>query len=220
MNDGLPVIEGFEKSGCLSNDDVRKFIDEKIPVNHLGNCQCVIYDNIVATEDHSGRRQYGCHWQFGSSAAGFDGHIFIYSHKGLVTTGFTNVRTCRNAILHTIAHEIGHNERCLLKVQDPENYQKWDELHLQSFELYNDTSFEGFVSQYAKENAEEDFAESYADFVCNDGEVLMQLSVQKYDLISGLFRYAQTPGNSNLLNMPVVETTNWREDVVKIRKEG
>ena len=157
----LPEITGFEKASVMSNEDVQRFIAEKIPPEHVNraNLPTIEYDDrYVATPE---------------------GTLLGVTHPNPVT-GENPITIYRQepqgsfdrALMEqTLAHEIGHNVHLNL----PKSM--WNEWrHISTEDLY---AGRDRVSDYAWKSMQEDFAESYATYIF-DPEHLKDVSPAKY----------------------------------------
>jgi hypothetical protein len=72
-----------------------------------------------------------------------------------------------------VTHEVGHNVHYNLRIDNLEVASQWTELHQQDA---------GFVSDYARTNEYEDFAESYRVYV-RQPELLQLYSPVKYEFM-------------------------------------
>ena len=76
-------------------------------------------------------------------------------------------------ILDTLTHEVGHNVHYNMRIDNMELANQWTEFHQQDA---------GFVSDYARTNEFEDFAESYLAYVRHP-EALLLNSPVKYEFM-------------------------------------
>lgn len=154
-----PEITGFEKSGVMSNEDVQRFIAEKIPPEHVNraNLPTIDYDDVYVAQP--------------------EGNVLGVTHLDPVT-GENPITIYRQEpqgsfdraqMEQTIAHEIGHNVHL--------NLPKWHEWRrVSTADLY---AGRDRVSDYAWNSMEDDFAESYAAYIL-DPEHLQDVSPAKY----------------------------------------
>jgi len=152
-----PIITGFEKSSEMNNEDVQHYVEERIPLPHLNELTRIVYADTYKTDDS----QY------------IVGHIVLNPLTGKYDTVIIyrqppDVDDLRREIKVTIAHEIGHN--VYFNVLDGATRAEWECLSASS---------RGYVTNYAKRNVEEDFAESYAIYIV-DPELLRGLNPDKY----------------------------------------
>ena len=149
-------ISDFEASGVVTNEEVEAFIRNTIPLNHLDRCLRIRYVDFV-TDVRS------------TPAAGrfmpVVRHISVYPVAG-------GVRTPQD-IFWTLTHEIGHNVHYNMRIDNLALANEWENLFHQDV---------GFVSDYARTNEFEDFAESYRAYVL-DPEKLLLYSPVKYEFI-------------------------------------
>ena len=76
-------------------------------------------------------------------------------------------------MLDTLTHEVGHNVHYNMRIDNLELANQWAELHQQDV---------GFVSDYARTNEFEDFAESYRAYV-RQPQTLQLYSPIKYEFL-------------------------------------
>jgi hypothetical protein len=149
-------ISDFEASGVVTNEEVETFIRNTLPLNHLDRCLRIRYVDFV-TDVRS------------TPAAGrfmpVVRHISVYPVAG-------GVRTPQD-IFGTLTHEIGHNVHYNMRIDNLALANEWEDLFHQDV---------GFVSDYARTNEFEDFAESYRAYVLRPGDLLLYSPV-KYEFL-------------------------------------
>lgn len=154
-------IDNFESSELTNNLEVRTFIEDNIPLEHLDGCPRIEFnpqaDCFVENPD-----ALGC---FNTSSK----EIFINSHESLSGAG---------GLMETVTHEVGHNVHAQLETSSPLLANKWAEIHERSLAVFAQEGT-GFVSEYALTNRYEDFAESYNSYI-NDPEALLFLAPEKF----------------------------------------
>jgi hypothetical protein len=150
-------IMDFETSGLVTNDEVRSYILAVIPVSHLDRCQKIRYiPQQIAVQDQQ--------------AAGRFIPMFRQISVYTVSEEFQN----REELLNTLTHEIGHNVHYNMRIDDLELARRWGALH-------KDIGA-GFVSDYARSDEYEDFAETYMVYI-RDPALLRRFSTAKYDFM-------------------------------------
>lgn len=157
-------IGNFEASGVITNEQIQEYLRLTLPLNHLDNCLGIRYiDKLVSVH--------------ATPAAGkfipLFRQISVYQHGGLAQSA--------EAILDTLTHEVGHNVHFNIRIDDWDLAVRWRELHEQSLGLFAERGL-GFVSDYARVDRFEDFAESYRAYV-RDPERLRALSPDKYEFM-------------------------------------
>ncbi len=155
-------ISGFETSGLLTNEQLANYIRETIPPSHLEGCPSIEY----ASSDLYFLLHPDC-------LAYFDPQ----NHEIKVgpSERFVMYSEGKEGMIDTVTHEIGHNAHQNLIENRPEVAKGWEEIHLVSGE-------NEFVSDYARTNVYEDFAETYNTYV-RDPELLQFVSPQKYEFM-------------------------------------
>lgn len=151
-------IKGFEQIDSIDNTDIAKYINETIPPDHLQACPEIEYNPKSKIFDDP-----DCLGTFDT----LTNSIEIASEGRFDSYG---------DMLDTLTHEIGHNEHARLEYISPQAFSKWDALYDDS--MKNADGF-GFVSEYARTDRYEDFAESYKTYI-RDPELLKFMSPEKY----------------------------------------
>jgi hypothetical protein len=150
----------FESCGLISTEQISDYIRETLPLTHLEGCPSIQYERV---SDPS------CPAALGTFYRG--------SHE-IHIWGPTERFDGAEKVIETVTHEVGHNVHENLMAERPEVAERWAQLHAQSIEAYR-VDGSGFVSEYARTNVYEDFAESYAAYV-RDPERLQFASPEKY----------------------------------------
>ncbi|MBN1217469.1 MAG: hypothetical protein JXM69_00955 [Anaerolineae bacterium] len=152
----LNDVRNFEASGLITNQEVQDFLQTTIPLNHLNRCTRLSYISVTSEQQAtpvSGR------------FVPLFRHIAVYAVSG----GYQG----SGEILDTLTHEIGHNVHYNLRIDNLELANQWAELHQQDA---------GFVSDYARTDEFEDFAESYRVYV-RQPQILQLYSPLKYEFL-------------------------------------
>lgn len=173
-------ITGFEQIGDLGNDSVARFLQENIPEEHLRDCPEIRY-----APESDFFKQYP--W-----AAGV-----FYTDTNLIEIASEKAFATVSDMMDTVTHEVGHNAFEQLEMVDPQASKRWAELYSESMNL-NGTGF-GFVSEYAKTNLFEDFAESYRTYI-NDPELLRFMSPGKYEFMKNLVFLGREYGTLSMVS--------------------
>jgi hypothetical protein len=164
---GNTDVSNFAESGFTDSNQVGEYIAQNIPAEHLDGLDGIQYVN------DSGSYQAGLMGQWQSDFWSGETTIEIYPH------------TSSGELYDTIAHEIGHNAQSVILQQNTGLIDKWNDIYGASVADYEASGGEQneFVTPYARTNAEEDFAESYACFI-NDPSLLQAASPVKYDYMA------------------------------------
>ena len=146
-------ISGFENCELIDNQEIREYIENNIPKEHLNGCPSIEFSpddpQFIKEPDTLGYFNTLTHE--------------IHINENPVLLG-------PDSLLETVVHEIGHNVHENLKWDNPFLAEKWEELYCNS---------EYFVSEYASKSVNEDFAECYAKFI-QDPELLKFFCPEKY----------------------------------------
>jgi hypothetical protein len=160
-NCGGAVIN-FGASGVITNDDVRLYLQNVIPTNHLDRCRGIEYVPVLA-KSH------------GTDIAGniipVYREIFVYALEPEFLSA--------EYLLDTLVHEIGHNVQMNIRRDDLTLEQEWTQIHRQSQDMFGQNGT-GFVSDYARTNKFEDFAESYRAYI-RTPDALITVNPAKYE---------------------------------------
>jgi len=161
-NDKQTPLQGFEKSGIMSNDSATKYLNDRLPPEHLSRNRIT---EIQYTDqydgDHDGVTLGMCRTDRVTKVS--DIEINRQTPQGSHD---------RDLMEETMVHEVGHNVYYNMGEQ---NIASWDQLSANS-------KPEEYVSNYARTNVREDFAESYAAYV-RDPQLLQEVSPQKYSFM-------------------------------------
>ncbi len=160
----LNNISDFEASGLITNEEVGAYLRASLPLAHFDNCRLIRYiPKLVTVHDipASGR--------------------FIPIFRQISVYAGPPDMQSQDQILDTLIHEIGHNTHFNLRLENGEPARRWTALHKESLGLFSRTGL-GFVSDYARSNEFEDFAESYLTYV-RYPDVLRQVSPEKYEFM-------------------------------------
>jgi hypothetical protein len=149
-------IGDFEQSGVITNAEVEKFLRAAIPLSHLDHCLKIRYVPKARTMQEN-------------PVAG----RFIPIIRWISVYPVTGVQLTPADILTTLIHEVGHNVYANMQGDNLPLADQWVRLHLEG---------PGFVSDYARTNELEDFAESYQNYVLAPGW-LQQASPAKYEFM-------------------------------------
>lgn len=155
-------VNGFEKSGVMSDGDVQQYLKDTLPPEHIQGDRIteIRYPNQYNSDGDS--VTYGVCTTDRETAVS---QIEIYNQN-------PDGSNDRELMERTITHEVGHN----VYYNMPEEQQaEWDSLSSSS--RYNE-----YVSNYAMTNGREDFAESYSYYV-HDPERLLARAPAKYDFM-------------------------------------
>lgn len=157
-------IRNFGDSGALTDAQVQQYLQQTLPATHLDNCRGIEYVHTLA-KSH------------GDDIAGniIPGYriIFVYA-LGLQEQNADD-------LLDTLVHEIGHNVHMNIRQNNFDLDVTWAKLFADSQITYTANGL-GFVSDYARTNKFEDFAESYRAYVRNPG-ALQQANLEKYQFM-------------------------------------
>ncbi len=162
------TIINFEDSGALSDDQVRQYLQQVIPPEHMNGCRGIEYVPKLAQMNGG---------QIAGNIIPVYNTIYVYAVEPPYLTA--------NYLLDTLVHEIGHNRERNMLAQDAANQNtneplklnRWSELHRQSKQARS-----GFVSDYAGTSQEEDFAESYRVYV-REPNLLRLVNPAKYEFM-------------------------------------
>lgn len=149
-------IYDFDASGVVTDEDVETFIRNTLPLDHLDRCLRIRFVNHITdvrSTPASGRFMPVVR------------HISVYPVTG---GGLTP-----QDIFDTLTHEIGHNVHYNMRIDNLALANEWENLFRQDA---------GFVSDYARTDEFEDFAESYRAYVL-ESEKLFLYSPVKYEFI-------------------------------------
>jgi hypothetical protein len=151
----IHAISDFEASGLITNEEIENYLRQTIPLTHLDRCQRIKYIPKlvdVRATPASGR------------FIPLVRYISVYAVQG--SQGPAD-------ILDTLIHEVGHNVHYNMRIDNLELANHWEELHKQDL---------GFVTDYARTDEFEDFAESYRTYV-REPQILLLYSPVKYEFM-------------------------------------
>lgn len=160
----MPIIDGFEQSGVLSNEDVANHLAE-LPKEHT-NPEHV--ESIKYTDEYKPDPKDSNYYIAGECVTDNNGVSRIDIHRQSPDGSYD-----ADEMKRTITHEIAHSVYERLSDEQKEAWR----------DLYKDSDKNEFVSDYAKTDEEEDFAESYAAYV-HDPDLLRSISRQKYSFMA------------------------------------
>lgn len=162
----LPEVRGFEQSELMTDQEVEDYLGEAFPPEHVNreSVKSVEYvDMYVPHED-------------GNVLGMTDYNFFTDTSKIEIYRQEAGGSFDRSEMERTIAHEVGHgvwNDMGWHELSPRQ--QAWGELSVNS-------APDDYVSEYAKTDLHEDFAESYATYI-HDPELLQEVSPDKYDFM-------------------------------------
>lgn len=167
-----PYVAGFEKSGLMTNQDVKKYLANDFPEDHINN----ITMSEVRYEDRFHQTKDGVregYWEIRQMLP----NSSIYDRDIVINRQSKEGNFDGEEMRGTIAHEVGHQVHDLYP-NPRENAglkENWKEISAKR-------SREQCVSDYAQFNESEDFAETYRAFV-RDPQLLKSMSSEKYDFM-------------------------------------
>lgn len=157
-------IINFETSGLVTNEDIQQYLSQTIPASHLDYCRVIEYQP----------RLVGAH---ATPVAGSFTPMFRQIYVYAIPQEF---HTTEN-LLDTLVHEVGHNVHYNLRRQDWDLGTRWTELYKRSKDSFARDGL-GYVSEYARFNDFEDFAETYWAYV-REPELLKFANLEKYEFM-------------------------------------
>jgi hypothetical protein len=157
-------IINFETSGLVTNADIEQYLRQTIPASHLDYCRVIEYQP----------RLVGAH---ATPVAGSFTPMFRQIYVYAIPQEF---HTTEN-LLDTLVHEVGHNVHYNMRRQDWNLGTRWTELYKRSKESFAHNGL-GYVSEYARFNDFEDFAETYWAYV-RQPELLKFANLEKYEFM-------------------------------------
>lgn len=152
----LDRIENFEASGVVTNEEIGQYLRAVIPLTHLDRCQKIRY------VPHTAETQ-------ATPVAG----RFIPVFRQISVYPVKDANLTPSDIINTLTHEIGHNVYFNLRIDNPDSIKQWTDLYQHD---------DGFVSDYARTNELEDFAETYWAYVLQP-QLLLSASPAKYEFM-------------------------------------
>lgn len=176
LNDviGNTKISGFERLSEADCAEITKLLHDHVPLEHLQGCPEIKYspENPIFRET--------------PSIKGFfrtDTHqIEIASRES-----FESI----DEMAGTVMHEVGHNAFEFLESDNPQATERWKEMYTETWGV-SYTGF-GFVSEYAKTNPYEDFAESYRTYI-EDPDLLKFMNPAKYEFLKNIVFFGREYG--------------------------
>lgn len=163
---GLPRVEGFDKSGVMTDKEVNGYFKDNFPERHVNN---ITMESVKYNDKYVGDKketELG-HWEKKEQGKDFD----IYNKDIVINRQTKEGNISRERMENTLAHEVGHQtQNMYLKNSD---HKKWEKL---SGERLKNKC----VSEYARTNSHEDFAESYKAYI-HDPESLKKANPEKYN---------------------------------------
>lgn len=160
--DTSPEVGAFGNSGVMGDDDVRDFLRDELPFEHIS---AEHLRKVEYTDEYKPGKRPGT-YVAGTCHINEEDHTSYIDINRQTTDGSYNADIMKG----TIAHEIGHN--VYYNVISSEQRGAWNELSRNSG---NDE----YVSDYARTNIQEDFSETYKVYIC-DPEALREVSPEKY----------------------------------------
>ncbi len=157
---GYTEVGNFEAAGFTSTEEVSSYLRETLPPSHLEGCPKIQYEPITDP-----------------SCPNALGYFRNDNHEIKIL----NTNQSKEQLLETLTHEVGHNAHANIMENRSDVAQRWSDIHQKSLEQYvKDGS--GFVSDYARTNVYEDFAESYQSYV-RDPEKLKFYNPDKFEFM-------------------------------------
>lgn len=154
-------IQNFEKSKLMTNQEVNVYLESNLPAEHVNG------DLIREIRYEDRFRQTPDGAALGECKTDDQGHSEIELYRQSPEGSYS-----REDMEHTLTHEVGHNVYWNLPA---EARSDWDNLSSTS-------QADNYVSEYARTNTREDFAESYSHYV-RDPVVLRDASMPKYNFL-------------------------------------
>jgi len=164
-----PPVSGFEQSGVATNEEVQTHLEENYPPEHVSPSTIESIEYVDEYQGGDGGYVAGRHYYTTETT----GYIEAYPQTpdGCIDKG---------QLEKTIAHEVGHNVQANLS---PEAQSTWEQISTAS-------GPDEYVSDYAKTDIHEDFAESYATYQ-HDSELLREVSTDKYGFMHAEVYYGR-----------------------------
>lgn len=156
-------VGNFESCGLLTNQEVADYLRDTLPPSHLENCPSIQYQSEYNAD-------------YPNAIGSFDP-----MNSEICIWGPAERFEGAGGMLETITHEVGHNVHENIMAQKPEIAERWSQLHEQSWQKFAQDGT-GFVSDYARTNVYDDFAETYMTYV-RDPEKLSFYSPEKYEFM-------------------------------------
>jgi WXG100 family type VII secretion target len=162
---GGPKVGSFGKSGVMSDEDVRKFLNKDFPAAHTDPAHLI---EVEYTDTYVPGSKPG-YYQAGLCTTYTKTHKSYIEINRQSPTGSSD----KGKMKGTIAHEVGHNVYYNVIPEKARN--DWDALS-------NGSKNTEYVSDYARTNVEEDFAETYRAYMLDPGK-LKSASKEKYEFM-------------------------------------
>lgn len=166
----LPEVRGFDRSGLMTDQEVKGYLAEALPPEHVSpeSLTSIEYVDMYVPYQEGDVK--------GNILGSTQPNLFTESSKIEVYRQVPDGNLNRSEMEHTIAHEVGHSVyNDMGWVARTPRQLAWEELSA------NSTPNE-YVSDYARTDVHEDFAESYATYV-HDPEHLRDVSQDKYNFM-------------------------------------
>jgi hypothetical protein len=160
---GYTRIGNFETSRLISGEHLAEQLRE-LPLTHLENCSSIRYEPESS--------------YFSTNPLTL---AFFESDAREITVGPAKRFESENELLETVTHGVGHNVYEDILNQRPELTEQWTDLHTQSQAAFSNGEG-GFVSDYARSDVREDFAETHKMYV-HDPEYLRFVNPEKYEFM-------------------------------------
>ncbi len=157
----LPEVRGFDKSGVIGDAELQHKLARDFPSEHVAP------ERITAIEYSDAYKGDGEGYVAGTCYTSGDNVSRVEINRQCPEGCMSRDDLCR-----TVAHEVGHNVHYNLP---REQWARWEQLNATSRP-------DQCVSNYAKTNAYEDFAESYAEYQ-HDPELLREVHSGKYEFM-------------------------------------
>lgn len=163
----VPRVEGFEKSGLVTNEEVKKYL-EIFPERH---CNSITMDSVKYSGEYISEKDKVelAHWEDTKPFPGMEIHHKDITINRQLPDGNVDVEVLKDSIAHEVGHQV---HRVSL---DRSDWNKWTMLS-------GDRPADKCVSDYARLNHQEDFAESYMAYVRNP-ESLLNVDPEKYNFM-------------------------------------
>ena len=167
-----PYVNGFEKSGLMTNQDARKYLETRFPDHHINNIDMssVRYeDRHIAGKDGVKEGSWERRQMLKNTSI-FHRDIVIYRQN-------PDGNFDREEMKRTLAHEVGHQVYDVYpnEMENMSLKRDWEKIS-------GNRPGDQCVSEYARNNKYEDFAESYRAYI-EDPELLKKTSMQKYEFM-------------------------------------
>lgn len=158
------AVDNFGASGLITDAEVRDYLAQMIPAAHLDYCRGINYVPTLA-KSHGNE---------------ISGNIIPVYRKIYVYALPPQLQKV-DYLLDTLVHEIGHNAHMNIRRQNFDLDVQWTELYRQSQDMFAQNGT-GFVSDYARTNKFEDFAESYRAYIRTPA-ILLDYNPAKYEFM-------------------------------------